>query len=395
MKYIVLGGAGAMGRITVRDLFETDPKAEILIADYNQEAAEQLASSFRSPRIKACFANVKDHDSLIQLLKGSFVVINSTQYQFNLNVMEAALSAGVHYVDLGGLFHMTRKQLELHDRFKNANLLALLGMGAAPGVTNIMAAHAASQMEEVREIHCRLGAVDLTRYTQTSPLSVSYSLKTILDEFSFKPAFFSKGRFCFVEPMSGANSHRFPPPVGIQRPMHTIHSEVATLPLTYKKKGVREVSFKIAFDDDFTNKVRFLRDLGIASEQPVEIGGGKVVPRDLLLQLVSVLPKEKTNGSLKQYEVVRSVVKGRKKGKKVTMVVDCHAVGMPEWGIGLDIDTGAPPSIAAQMLVRGEINGCGVLPPETVVPSDIFFKALKRRKMMVKSRQISGWDFAV
>src|SRR6185312_15149285 len=109
-------------------------------------------------------------------------------------------------------------------------------------------------------------------------LAVAYSLKTILEEFSFEPAVFTKGDFKFVPAMSGAVPHKFPPPIGLRRPMYTIHSEVATLPLTYAPKGVKEVSFKIAFDEEFTDKVRFLRDLGMASHADIVVPGGWVKP---------------------------------------------------------------------------------------------------------------------
>lgn len=393
MKYVVLGGAGAMGRITVRDLFETDPTAEIVIADFNQEAASRLASTFRSRRVTATFADLRDKNSLRKAMKGGFVVINSTPYIFNVPVMEAALKSGVHYIDLGGLFHVTRKQIKLHSRFKKAGLLALLGMGAAPGITNIMAADAASQLDQVHGIHIRLGASDLTRYDRKVPISVSYSLDTILDEFSYPPAVFEKGRFRFVEPMSGVEEHRFPNPVGLQKPMHTIHSEVATLPLSFQKKGIREVTFKIAFDQEFTERVRFLKDLGFASRERFANSKMNFVPREILMKLISHLPKEKPVGPIRQYEVIRSIVLGKEEGKKVGWIVDCHTRGMPEWGIGLDIDTGAPPSIAAQMLARGEIVNRGTLPPEGTVPPDLFFRELRRRKMQIKSRRIAGWNF--
>ncbi|MBI4490023.1 MAG: hypothetical protein HY694_13120, partial [Deltaproteobacteria bacterium] len=218
----------------------------------------------------------------------------------------------------------------------------------------------------------------------------SYSIQTILEEFSYPPAVFTKGRFQFVEPMRGVEEMIFPTPVGRQYPMYTIHSEVATLPLTYKNKRIREVSFKIAFDRDFTEKVRFLRDIGLAAEKAVTVNGLKVVPRDLLVQLVRSLPKPVVKGPLKEYEVIRVIVKGKKNGRAHTVIVDCHTKGMPKWGIGLDIDTGSPPSIAAQMLAAGEIKARGAVPAEVAIEPKLFFAELKRRNMEVRYRRIHG-----
>jgi saccharopine dehydrogenase-like NADP-dependent oxidoreductase len=175
--------------------------------------------------------------------------------------------------------------------------------------------------------------------------------------------------------------------------MYTIHSEVATLPLSFKNKGVKEVSFKIAFDPEFTDKVRFLRDMGMGSHDYIDAGGVRVRPIDVTNKVAMSQSAPKQVGPLKQYEVVRSVVKGLKSGKKITWIVDCHTAGMPSWGIGLDIDTGSPPAVAAQMLAAGEITETGAIPAEIAVPPEPFFKRLKLRKMKMKATKQPGWAF--
>ncbi len=386
-----------MGRITVRDLMETCALTdEVVIADFDLEKAAALAASFeggRYPRARAVGIDVTDHAAAARALAGAFVLVNAVQYQLNLDVMEAALAVRAHYVDMGGLFHMTRKQLELDRRFKAVQRTAILGMGAAPGIANLLSRHGAERLDEVREIHVRVGSMDRTRFEPTPALAVSYSLKTILEEFSIEPAVFTKGEFRFVEPMSGAKPHRFPAPIGLRHPMYTIHSEVATLPLSYRDRGVREVSFKIAFDPGFVDRVRFLRDLGMASHELLDVAGVKVRPVDVVNKVAMNQPPGKQVGRLNQYEVVRSIVKGFSKGKKVTWIVDCHTRGMPEWGIGLDVDTGSSPSVAAQMLAAGEVTVTGAVAPEVSVPCQAFFERLKVRKMQLKARRQAGWGF--
>ncbi|MFT3913134.1 MAG: saccharopine dehydrogenase NADP-binding domain-containing protein [Anaeromyxobacteraceae bacterium] len=396
--FAVVGGAGAMGRITVRDLVETcAPEDEIVIADHDFAKAEQLAASLAAgkPRVRGVRVDVSDHAGTAKALAGAFCVINAVHYQRNLDVMEAALLAGAHYVDMGGLFHVTRQQLELDARFREAGLTAILGMGAAPGVANLLARQGAEQLDEVREIHIRVGGSDRSRYLDVPALPVSYSLKTILEEFSLAPAVFTKGELRFVQPMTGAKPHRFPPPVGTVVPMYTIHSEVATLPDSYREKGVREVSFKIAFDPDFVEKVRFLRDLGMASHDPISIAGVSVRPIDVANHVAMNQRRARRLGPLRQYEIVRAIVKGTAAERKQTWVVDLHTKGMPAWGIGLDIDTGSPPAVAAQMLAAREITGRGALPPERVVPWKPFFARLKPRGMKVVATKKPGWSFAV
>lgn len=396
MKYAVIGGAGAMGSITVRDLVETaNSKDEIVIADYNIEKAESMVKAFNKKNVKAIKIDLRDLESTSKTLKGCDVLINTSQHDFNLTVMEIALKISANYVDLGGLFHITRKQLELNDSFKKAGKTAVLGSGAAPGITNVLARYAVDEMTSVNEIHIRLGSVDKTKYSPKPALAISYSLKTILEEFSFEPAVFKKGRFKFVEPMSGADPHRFPSPVGIQKPMYTLHSEVATLPITFKKKGVKEVSFKIAFNQEFLDKVKFLRDLGLASHDLMDLNGVKIAPVDLVNKVAMNQPTSKRVGELKQYEVLRSVVKGIRRGKKVTWIVDCHTSGMQAWDLGTDINTGCPPSIVAQMIAYGKIKEKGVLAPEKAIDPNYFFEELAKRQMFIKVQKKDGWTFEV
>jgi saccharopine dehydrogenase-like NADP-dependent oxidoreductase len=385
---VVVGGAGAMGRITVRDLVETAPEAmRIVIADYNEAAAKGLARGFRR-KVEVVFCDVNNQRATTKLLSGAFGAINCTQHRFNLKVMNAALAAGAHYCDLGGLFHVTRKQLDLHASFEKNGLTAILGMGAAPGVINVLARSAADTMDEVREIHCIVGNVDRTTDRPASALGTSYSIETVLEEASLPAAVYTGGAFEFVEPMSGSEDVFFPEPIGHRRPSRTIHSEVATLPLSYEQKGVSEVSFRIAFPADLDQQLRFLRAIGMLSDHPVALGKAKIAPRDFLLKVLSRIERPAYAGVPDEYEILRAVVRGVRAGKVVEDTVDCHVPGIPSWGFGIDVDTGCPPSIVMQMLARGEISERGCVPPERAVPAEPFFRELLRRGMTVRRREL-------
>jgi len=387
---VVAGGAGAMGQITVRDLVELAPDdVDIVVADYNLGAAKALAKSYANKRaIKAIKIDIKNVSSTAKALKGSFGVIGAVQHQLNVPLMQACLKAGAHYCDLGGLFHFTRKQLPLHKRFEKAGLLAILGIGAAPGIVNVLARWSGDEMDEVHEIHVKVGNVDRTPNRPSSALGTSYSLATILDEANHPAALFTGGKFTFVEAMSGEEETDFGAPVGKRKPAYTIHSEVATLPLSFKDKGVREVSFRIAFDDTLADRLRFLRALGASSEKAIELRGGKkIVPRDVLMALSAKLPKPEWKGVPDEYEILRVVVKGTVGGRAVTDTIDCHCPGIPQWGYGVDVDTGCPPSIVMQMLARGDITARGVLPPEQCIPVQPFFAELKKRGMKIERKR--------
>lgn len=397
-RTVVVLGAGAMGRITVRDLAESAPAGStVIVADYEKDVAAEVVRTTPNHRrltIRSAAADASEPRTLARLLRrhGAFAVINATHHRFNLSVMEACLLAGAHYCDLGGLFHQTRRQIEQDAEWRRADRLALLGIGAAPGIVNVLARSAADSMETVREIHVAVGGVDRTRGRPGSPIGISYSIQTVLEEASQPAAVFTGGRLTFAPPMSDPQPIAFPAPVGRQRPALTLHSEVATLPRTYRRKGIRECTFRIAFGDDVTERLAFLRSLGLLATEPIRVGDTTVVPRDVLGRLFAGLPPSpRWNGVPDEYEILRVIVRGERSGRRVEEIVDCHTPGIRAWKMGIDVDTGCPPSIAMQMLARGEIDARGCVPPEVAIPAAPFFRELARRGMTVRRRR-TAWS---
>ena len=153
MKIVVLGGAGKMGSIAVQDLVLNPRVQEVMLADVNMQAAEEIADYLDSPKLQLHQVDLADHSALVALLKDADSCVNATVYYSNLRVMAACLEAKTHYTDLGGLFHTTRKQLEFHERFAQAGISAVLGMGSAPGIPNIHSRYAADRLDTIEYIH--------------------------------------------------------------------------------------------------------------------------------------------------------------------------------------------------------------------------------------------------
>src|SRR5688500_15009966 len=122
--------------------------------------------------------------------------------------MRSSLDAGAHYIDLGGLYWMTGKQLELSDDFERAGLLAVLGMGSSPGKTNVMAAHAAAVLgtETLDTVHVAAGGRDLDPPGEES---FPYALQTLVDELTMAPIVIRDGEPLDLEPMAAGGTVRF------------------------------------------------------------------------------------------------------------------------------------------------------------------------------------------
>lgn len=365
-RFAVLGGAGAMGRATVFHLARSG--ARVLLLDADVTAARRIARRYGGARVEVGAADASDPQALAGLLDGVAVLVNAGPYVFNLPVMQAALLARCHYIDLGGLFHTTRRQLRLDTAFRKAGLLAVLGMGSAPGIMNVMARAAADPLRRVAAIRVYNGGADHTRYR--APVAFGFSPATVLDEFTLKPMLFAGGRFRAARPLSGGETFVFD--VGPQRVHLSLHSEVATLPLSYRAKGIRECSFKIAYDPLLIERLKLLIDLGLADAQP---GPSGVAPRRVLLDCLRRLPP--APAFIDDRDALSVVVEGEDRGGLVVLRYDMTAGPQRRPPLSaVARDTGFPPAIVARLIAAGRIRERGVLPPERCVPVAPFFAAL-------------------
>ena len=382
MKITVLGGAGKMGCISVQDLANDDRVDEVIIADLDIEQAQVVADYLDSSKVKVQKVDINDEENFVKSLEGSDVCLNATVYYTNLKVMEACLKAGVHYTDMGGLFHTTWKQLKLNDRFKEAGISAVLGMGSAPGIPNIQSRYAADRLDTIESVKI----YDGIKPPPPDDVRFTYAVPTIVDELTVEPMVFENGEFVSKEPLTGFEDYWFEPPLGLL-PMHlSLHSEVATIPLTFKNKGIQECFFKINYwgmAKNTVEKVRVLAEFGFAGKESVDVNGVSVVPRDLMVSMLSdyvppitdFLAPAKTQPPDWAKEIV-TVIKGTKDGKDVTYrlgTLTCKGA----------LPTGVAPAIAAIWLGEGRVEP-GVHAPEASLDPESFFKELEGREIFTK-----------
>jgi lysine 6-dehydrogenase len=155
----VLGAGGTIGPAIVRDLVESGEVDALRALDLDGARAEAVAAAHGGGRTEARAVDAGDAEALARALEGADVLVNAASYRINLAAMDAALAAGCHYVDLGGLYHVTTQQLERDTDFAAADLLAVLGAGAGPGKTNAMAMLGAREVGgDVEEIRCASAA---------------------------------------------------------------------------------------------------------------------------------------------------------------------------------------------------------------------------------------------
>ncbi len=194
MKFMVLG-TGSIGRIIAMDLARRASCGSVVVADYKLQTARAVARELGNG-VRAFYADANDVRATAELFRAqdTFVVVHAGRYRLNTKVMEAAYRARVHYIDMGGLYDQTLKQLRWHQRFLRKGLLALLGCGEAPGTSNALAEACARRLKETREVHVRYACLEGNRYAGGRLPLATYSPETISDELTKLACVFRRGR---------------------------------------------------------------------------------------------------------------------------------------------------------------------------------------------------------
>ncbi len=286
MKVLVVG-AGGQGA-PCASILSRDPEAtEIVLVDIDLELAEKVAKKIGSEKITTMRVDAGNLRDLLKAARDVDAIINLTLPRFNLNIMEAALKSGAHYVDsaLGPVIWrqlIEKKPLEFDEDFKKAGLTAVIGCGGTPGVTNVLIRYACDQLDSLDRIKCVRGRKSLKKSEEVvEAWDPGWCPEVAIDDYAEEPVVFEDGEYKLFPPFSGVEEYEFPDPVGPILVSWHVHEEAVTLP-RFIGKGIRYVEFKYPVDMVAGAFVK----LGFASHDPIMVKGVRVAPRDVLLSLV-------------------------------------------------------------------------------------------------------------
>ena len=385
MKVLVLG-AGAVGTVSALKFAQEAMLQKLVIADAVSARASLLADRLSNPRVTPIGLEAGDRAAVVGALRqfGITTVLNAALPATNLDVMRACLEAGSDYIDLAsagtdadGIPKMD-DQFALDVEFKAAGRLALLGMGADPGTTNVYAAYAAKHLlDVVTELRVRDG--DNSTCNGHDGFLAAFSPWVMIDECLCKAVAFRGGRYHLEEPLTGKEEFDFPE-LGVLNCYYVDHEESKTLPRFFPQ--ARVIDFKLCMDEVTLETLRVMKRLGLSSMNRVQVGNQSIAPRDLV---VSLLPQPKDlAGRMRGKSCVGTVAKGLRKGESkayyIYNVTD-HESAFTRLGVqGTAYQTGIPPVIAAGLIARGVWRGTGVMSPEQFNP-DPFLERLTQEGM--------------
>jgi lysine 6-dehydrogenase len=355
MRVAVLGAGGTIGPAIVADLGASDEVSELLLLDLDRERAEAVAAEHGGGKARGAAADASDPANLADAIRDCEVLVNSASYRFNVQAMRGCLESGCHYLDLGGLYWVASEQFETyapagHDRFAEAGLLAVLGIGSAPGKTNLMGVRAKRELGEVVSMDVSAGGRDLD---PPPGFSVPYALRTLIDELTLRPVVIRDGEAAEIDPLSDGGTVDFGQPIGEAEAIYTLHSELLTFPDSF---GCRDASFRLSLAPELLAR---LRDLVDAPPDEIERAAAQAVPPSP--DTVAVHLVEASDGE-------RSI-----RVRSVTRPFESLGFG------GGVTSTAAPAAATVRLLARGQIAERGVHPPERCIDPDDLFAELEQR----------------
>lgn len=302
---VFIVGAGAVGSVLAELLAKRYGKRNVACGDRDPVRARLFAAPGGVRPVKVDASRPAD---VARAAAGADLIVNAGLPDFNERVMEAALLAGAHYQDLCSKLADLRhcEQLRHDARFRRAGRTALFNTGAAPGLTNVMAAELAAGLDRTRAVRIRL----LEEQDAEEPV-MSWSPRVIVDELASPPLVYRGGKFGNVRAFSGAETFAFPRPFGPRRVVAVYGDEVATLP---SHLDVRDVDMKSGGTDIDLGAA--LAAAGLLGDVPVRVGREKARPRDLL---EIVAPKVPTPA-----EMTRLVRKGSVRNSWLVAAVEAE-----------------------------------------------------------------------
>ena len=383
MRVLVLGAGGVGGAFAA--IAQRRPAFErVVLADVSLERARAvLARLGEADRFAAEPVDASNREQLVELIGRvePDAVLNACDPRLNEPIFDACFQARVTYLDMAMTLSephpecpyelpgrlLGEYQLQRHQAWEQAGLLALVGIGVEPGLSDVFARHAADELfSEIAEIGVRDGADLVVEGYDFAP---TFSIWTTIEECLNPPLIWESGRgFYTTAPFSEPETFDFPEGIGPVQCVNVEHEEVVLIP---RALGCKRVTFKYGLGEEFIDVLRTLHKLGLDSTEPLSVRGMQVAPRDVV---AAALPDPATLGERMHGKtcagtwVTGTGKDGQPRSTYLYHVAD-NETSMREYGAQAVVwQTAINPVVALELLNEGVWKGMGVHGPEAFPP---------------------------
>lgn len=382
MKHVLIIGAGGVGNVVARKCAQVpEVFGRITLASRREEKCKAIASDIDHPvdtaRVDA--DSVPEVVDLLRERKPDLLLNVALPYQ-DLSLMEACLETGTDYLDTANYEPPETARFEYHwqwayqDRFREAGLMALLGSGFDPGVTNVFTAWIARH--ELDEIH-ELDIIDANAGDHGKAFATNFNPEINIREVTAKGRYWEDGQWKETDPLAVHRNFDFPDEIGPKEIYLMYHEELESLVKHFP--SLRRARFWMTFSESYLNHLEVLRNVGMTRIDPVMHEGKEIVP---LQFLKSVLPDPASLGpTTKGKTCIGCVAKGIKDGKEKTVYVynicdheQCYREVKAQ---AVSYTTGVPAMIGGMLMLTDKWRGKGVFNMEQLDP-DPFMDALNQ-----------------
>ncbi|MAX49242.1 MAG: hypothetical protein CMD75_00230 [Gammaproteobacteria bacterium] len=370
MKVIILGACGGMGRHVAKSISSFSEIGNLTIADLNLKDAELLASQL-GPHIKGIKVDINDTESLLSILSHHDIVLNTVGpfFKFGYQVLQTSLEANCHYMDICDDWEPTEKMLELNNFAKEKNLLAILGLGASPGITNLLGRIAIDHLDMVHTIYTGWNLEEAQPESVSSQKETNAAMIHGIEQITGKIKIFKDSKFQMVNPLKKLEVSY--PNIGNFSAFIFGHPEAITFPHHFKDLLN---SVNLAHGNKSTIFVlKIIRKL-------INL---KILTKKTAARFLEWLEKKETTKKHVQTNSLPEIYAlaiGSKNGNEESVGVSLD--GEPSRELTMGEATGYPLSLGLKMFLNNEISESGVIAPES--------KCINHKKLLMEIYESFG-----
>jgi len=377
MRMLVLG-AGQQGSACAYDLLmNTDH--EVILADLDVDRVAEFLQPHVGGRLSLRRVDARDLESVRAVMDGVAATMSAFPYYFNLDMARAAMEAGSHFCDLGGNTEIVLQQKELHRTAAERGVSVIADCGLAPGMVNILAEYGIRKLDRPRAVYIKVGGLP---QNPEPPLNyqIVYSLEGVLDYYTTLSWVLRDGETMQVEALSEREELDFP---GAGR-LEAFHTAGGLSLMAQRYEGKLEtMEYKTLRYPGHAAAMELIRELGLLGDEPIDVKGHQVAPRDLFIALVGPQLRKDPRRS-PDLVALRVEAEGEKDGEQVRFRWDLVDRFDPETGItAMMRTTGYSLAITGTMQAAGAIEP-GVWTPDEAMPAEAYIQALAERGVMIR-----------
>ena len=397
MNTVLVIGAGGVSHVTIHKMASVSITFnKIVLASRTIDKCEAIKKSVKNKYnvdIEIVSLDADNINETIAVIKkyNPFVVVNLALPYQDLNIMEACLSTNTHYLDTANYEPKDdanfeyKWQWDFQQKFKKKGIMALLGSGFDPGVTNVFTAHTKKHYLDNIEY---LDILDCNDGDHGHPFATNFNPEINIREVTSDSKHWENNEWKIGPALKNKVSFDFPD-IGSKNMYLMYHEELESLVKHFPE--IKRARFWMTFGDNYLKHLEVLENIGMTSIKPINFNGTEIVP---LQFLKSILPDPGSLGSrTKGKTCIGTIITGTKNNIEKTFYtynICDHEKCFEEVGSqAISYTTGVPAMIGTMLMLEKRWLQPGVWNMEQFNP-DPFMKLLNQYGLPTKTIELSN-----